>query len=117
MPRVAKTAIAESQACISWRNQGMTDPGNIADMCASRVVTHGRLVDAAVTDQALKDVLRGAPNWRRLLPHQKEALEMIVSKMGRILHGDWTFADHWRDIAGYAGIVADDCDEEDRRVK
>ena len=36
---------------------------------------------------------------------QKESLEMIVHKIGRILAGDPSFQDHWDDIAGYAKIA------------
>lgn len=30
------------------------------------------------------------------------AIEMILLKIARIVHGDPNFADHWDDIAGYA---------------
>lgn len=38
---------------------------------------------------------------------QKEALEMIASKIARILNGNTNNEDSWRDIAGYATLVAD----------
>jgi hypothetical protein len=38
---------------------------------------------------------------------QIEALEMIFSKLARILNGDPNYADSWIDIAGYATLVAD----------
>ena len=38
---------------------------------------------------------------------QKECLEMIAHKIGRILNGDPNYGDSWRDIAGYATLVAD----------
>lgn len=37
-----------------------------------------------------------------MLAAQREAMEMIVHKIGRIIHGNPHEADHWRDIAGYA---------------
>lgn len=40
-----------------------------------------------------------------------EALEMIAHKIGRILNGDPFYADSWRDIAGYAQLVADRLDK------
>lgn len=36
-----------------------------------------------------------------------EALEMIATKIGRILTGNPNNEDSWRDIAGYATLVAD----------
>lgn len=42
-----------------------------------------------------------------LKPDQRECLEMIAHKIGRILNGDPHYEDSWRDIAGYATLVAD----------
>jgi len=38
---------------------------------------------------------------------QAEALDMIFSKIARILNGDPNHLDSWTDIAGYATLVAD----------
>jgi len=38
---------------------------------------------------------------------QAEALDMIFTKVGRILNGDSNHIDSWIDIAGYATLVAD----------
>jgi hypothetical protein len=51
--------------------------------------------------------MRDTPNWKRLAPYQKEALEMKAHKIGRILNGDPDYSDSWIDIAGYAQLVAD----------
>lgn len=40
-------------------------------------------------------------------PDQIECLEMIAHKIGRILNGDPNYGDSWRDISGYATLVAD----------
>lgn len=45
-------------------------------------------------------------------PDQLEAVNMIVNKLGRIYNGDPNYADSWRDIAGYATLVADRLDKE-----
>jgi len=42
-----------------------------------------------------------------LAPDQWEALEMIMSKVSRLLTGDSHKVDSWVDIAGYATLVAD----------
>jgi hypothetical protein len=57
--------------------------------------------------QTIKDMMKQEEGWARLDPDQKEALEMIVHKIARILNGDPNYADSWVDIAGYAKLVAD----------
>lgn len=47
--------------------------------------------------------------WAKLTESQRESLDMIAHKIGRILAGDPDFRDHWDDIAGYAKLVADKC--------
>ena len=41
-----------------------------------------------------------------------EALAMIANKIGRIVNGDPHWSDSWRDIAGYATLVADRLDND-----
>ena len=40
-----------------------------------------------------------------------EAMNMIVNKIARIYNGDNHYSDSWRDIAGYATLVADRLDK------
>jgi hypothetical protein len=44
--------------------------------------------------------------WDRLSAHQREALDMIMHKVSRILNGNPNHKDSWVDIEGYAHIVA-----------
>lgn len=57
-------------------------------------------------------VLTGATNtaWNGLPPRQKEVLEMIATKIARILSGAANEKDHWKDIAGYAKLGEEACD-------
>lgn len=41
---------------------------------------------------------------------QREALDMNAHKVARILNGDPHYSDSWRDISGYATLVADRLD-------
>lgn len=59
--------------------------------------------------QVIKSLMQSSPNWDRLPPQHKEALDLIATKQGRILCGDFLEADHWRDIAGYATLGEDHC--------
>lgn len=71
----------------------------------ARKNTHGDFNDHARITQALKDAVindRG-----RLLPIHREAVDMILHKIGRICAGDPNVHDHWDDIAGYAKITSD----------
>lgn len=80
-------------------------------LTAERGTTHGAFSDHARYTQQLKSVAYRAYNERTkrgqpaLTNQQKESLEMILHKVGRILAGDASFADHWDDIGGYAHIA------------
>lgn len=67
--------------------------------------THGQFKDNAVFIQNMKDALRQHKKWRELYLSEREALDMIVHKIGRIMNGNPHFPDHWEDIAGYATLV------------
>ena len=72
----------------------------------NREKTHGNYRDNATMSQGLKDVMRGGKNWNTLNDMQRESLEMIAMKLGRILTGDAGFRDHWDDIGGYAQLAS-----------
>lgn len=50
-----------------------------------------------------------------LEPDQDDALSMIAVKISRILNGDPNYSDNWHDIAGYATLVADRLDGNERK--
>jgi hypothetical protein len=70
--------------------------------------THGDYVVHARVTQDLKRVITHhvAELDRRLDPDMQESLDMIAHKIGRIIAGNPGKPDHWRDIACYAGLVA-----------
>lgn len=68
---------------------------------------YGSFENHALTTQNLKDAIRASTKYKSLRADQKEALEMIAHKIGRILCGDPNYLDSWVDIAGYAQLVAD----------
>lgn len=75
---------------------------------AARQKIHGSFSTHARIAQALKAVMQDSPNWSLLHDDAKESLEMIQHKIARVLNGNQDYEDHWRDIAGYATLVADD---------
>lgn len=71
---------------------------------------HGDFTYHARMAQALKGVMYGNcgfSNWAHLNDVQRQALEVIVDKIARILVGNPDFHDHWHDIQGYAKLVED----------
>ncbi len=68
---------------------------------------YGPFAEHARIAQAIKSAMADSPNWTKLAPDQREALEMIAHKAGRILNGDPDFHDSWHDIVGYTKLVAD----------
>jgi hypothetical protein len=73
---------------------------NIDDLIKDREATHGNFDDTATVAQTLKAVMRRGRNWESLPNQSKEALEMIATKVARILN------EHWNDVAGYARLRA-----------
>lgn len=75
---------------------------------AERGTRYGVYTKHAQITQDLKTVMHGTAGWAGLNAHQKETLEMIAHKIGRILNGDPNFHDSWHDIVGYAKLTADE---------
>ena len=71
-----------------------------------RASTYGAFKDVAEFAQEMKNAIRMC-NSTELDDDQMEALDMIASKIGRILNGNPNYVDSWADIAGYAQLVAD----------
>jgi len=74
---------------------------------AERGDRYGAFDEHARITQAIKAAMADSPNWATLAPDQREALEMIAHKVGRILNGDPNYHDSWHDMVGYAKLVAD----------
>jgi len=81
---------------------------DIDDVLKERGNRYGQFQDHAALSQKLKAVMmmHDADKYDKMAPDQREALEMIAHKQARILNGDPDYADSWRDIAGYATLVA-----------
>jgi hypothetical protein len=83
-----------------------TDVDQVLD---SRAKDYGKFIEGAEIMQMLKRVVhnyiedRGTP----LAFDQREAIDMIIHKLGRIINGNPDKVDHWVDVAGYATLVAE----------
>lgn len=79
-----------------------------SEILDEREKTHGDFFETAEIAQKLKHIIelngKGVSSQA-----QMEALEMICTKIARILAGNAREADHWRDIAGYAELGREAC--------
>lgn len=86
---------------------------NVDDILDERGKRYGRFEDHARIAQDLKLVIREYGGFEKTQPDQREALEMICHKIARIINGDPDYVESWRDIAGYAQLVASRLRETD----
>ena len=89
-----------------WRAEAEVDT-DVDDILDERAATYGSFEDVAETAQSIKDILYGTTGLPKIRSDQREALDMIASKIARIVNGDPDYVDSWLDIAGYATLVAD----------
>ena len=76
----------------------MTD---VSDTLEERGETHGDFRDVSRVSQYIK----GAISAGTVSAYQRESLDMIATKMARIVCGDPHNVDHWLDIEGYARLA------------
>lgn len=70
-----------------------------------REITHGDYATKCDTIQYMKNAMRSTNGFYKLESDQAESLELILTKIGRILHGDPNHIDSWLDIAGYSQLI------------
>lgn len=80
---------------------------DIAETLQERGSRYGSFEEHARITQNLKRAMTDSPNWSKLSDAQRESLEMVAHKMGRILNGDPNYHDSWHDMIGYTKLVAD----------
>jgi hypothetical protein len=90
-------------------NPEITMETDVDQVLDSRAKDYGKFIEGAEIMQMLKRLVhnyiedRGTP----LAFDQREAIDMIIHKLGRIINGNPDKVDHWVDIAGYATLVAE----------
>jgi hypothetical protein len=77
----------------------------VDDTLAQRHERYGTFLRTAEIIQRLKEVMHMTDGWARLEDDQRESLDMVANKIGRILRGDANYVDSWHDIAGYALLI------------
>lgn len=112
--RVARLDVQRAQEEINRFKTRILQMTDVQSTLEERNNTHGHYPFVAQTIQDLKELARHAedrakaqnPDKITMDTAQREALEMILHKIGRILNGDPNTADHWHDISGYATLVS-----------
>lgn len=80
---------------------------NLEQILEDRGSQYGDFTTQAEIAVFLKSYVRRQEKFEDMLPHQQEAMDMILHKISRILNGNPRNVDSWADIAGYAQLVAD----------
>lgn len=101
------------EAAIPTNIAGPTSSLSPGFVLAARGKTHGPFASQAATAQIIKEAMYGAGRWCDLDRTHREVLEMIATKISRILEGDPEHTDSWLDIAGYAQLIVNHI--EDRK--
>ena len=79
----------------------------IATVLSERGSRYGSLMSNATISQGLKEILHNSSNWEAMPPDMREALDMIVHKIARIVEGDFEYDDSWIDISGYSTLIVE----------
>lgn len=112
---VSEEALIEVAVTAS-QGKGKPKPGefiqadtNVDAILDERAGNYGPFATQAKIAQRLKHVAHTAAGeqGKTFATDQAEALDMIFSKIARILNGNPDHVDSWTDIAGYATLVAD----------
>jgi hypothetical protein len=72
-------------------------------LLTERENTHGDFLLVAKVAQEIKEAIRWAP--KELSVDKKESLDLIATKIARIVIGDQNEEEHWIDIKGYAELA------------
>ena len=107
-----------------WCEHGIDQLGEMCEVCYpeafgkvqsvdtildDRATNYGSFLTMSKVTQRLKAVAHqfAGQHNKTFDADQAEALDLIFTKIGRILNGDPNHTDSWIDIAGYATLVAD----------
>lgn len=80
---------------------------DINETLKERDKAYGSFTSTAICAQALKAVVDVHHTSHLMASDQIEAMQMICTKMARIITGNPNHTDSWYDIAGYAQLIVD----------
>ena len=77
----------------------------IQDILEERGKDYGSYEVQGGFSRRLKDFFSLAPGYKNLSDCQQDALDMIATKISRILNGNPDKIDSWKDISGFAELI------------
>jgi len=89
---------------------------SIDETLIERGSRYGEFSEHARITQNIKAAMVDSPNWAKLPHYQKEAMEMVARKFGRILNGDFMYEDSLIDVVGYAQLALNDTKKENAKM-
>ena len=111
LEKAAGEAIAEVKEWVEEKVEPKPEPevSGVGKVLDERASQYGSYMQASDTAIRIKGIIHNAVarNEAHLYPDQLQALDMIATKISRIVNGNPNHTDSWIDIAGYATLVAD----------
>jgi uncharacterized protein YdhG (YjbR/CyaY superfamily) len=111
LEKAAKEAVAEVKEWVEEKVEPKPEPevSGVGKVLDARAEQYGSFMQSSDTVVRIKSIMHNAVarNNVHLYPDQLQALDMIATKISRIVHGNPNHLDSWIDIAGYATLVAD----------
>ena len=89
----------------------------VENILTERQNTHGDYKEVAEMAQLFRKLMRKTVGWTDMNDAQREALDSMATKFGRIGSGNPHFRDHWDDLAGYATLASMNCDSNNCTVQ
>lgn len=83
----------------------VTDSKTVEETLEERGDRYGQFTTQALISQSMKNRVRGGKSWDSMDYDMKEAIDMILHKVARIVNGDPYYMDSWHDIIGYATLI------------
>lgn len=77
----------------------------IDSIITEREKTHGDYKEVARTAQQIKDIMRSGSGWNSINIECKESLELIATKIARIVNSGCGKNESMIDISGYAELA------------
>ena len=84
---------------------------DIDDTLKQRGASYGNYVDQSVIAENLMREIEREKGWKKFPPTHRQATRVIVIKLARLLNGNPNHVDSWHDIAGYATLARNACED------
>ena len=112
-PPVADTEASETRGIIDSdtpsqayaKLRAAVEQSDVNNTLTARGKNYGDFTDNAHYAQRIKQAIYESKNWHTMPTYMQEALDLIASKIGRMLSGDPFYVDNWHDIGGYTILV------------